>query len=316
MKHDISQTKSRSVAWLSAASVTGVCLGVAALVMDLGASATALAAIDLKYWMATVTLCGAMALLRAGRVAMIAGVPRIDAVIRASFLHGAANAILPARLGEAVLPIALSRLGSMDLIRAIGLLFIVRLADLLVLLGSGLILLATANLWPAGAELRFLMGGFGIALILGAGTVPSALGLVQSALPVWLASYTARFSAAASLSWPVRAGVFANTLAVWTVLAMAAFVSAQATGLALDWTIVALAAIGASLAFAMPTNGLASFGPFEAAFVAVAATAGAASETALAAALHLHLSALIAAGLAALSTTLLPTDVPEQPACR
>lgn len=295
--------------WLVAALVTAGFVLVAANVLDVGESARSLTRIDAGAWATVIALSLLMAVLRALRVVVMARTAEIGPVVKASFLHGAANAILPARVGEAVLPIALARYGGFDPVRAVGLLLIVRLGDLIALAGIGLLLVAVIDIWDHPDGLRLLIAGAGILLMAGIGAVPALVGAAGRVAPGMLRSLAGRIAAAGSLlARNARLSLVALTLAIWLTLAIAAQVSVSAAGLDTGFAYAWLACVAASLAFALPTNGIASVGPFEAAFVAMLALSGAPAEAALTAALHLHLCALAGAGLAALSTLVLPAQ--------
>ncbi|MGI9370351.1 MAG: lysylphosphatidylglycerol synthase domain-containing protein [Ruegeria sp.] len=302
--------------WLIAGIVTTVCLILGMNMLDLSQSARELAQISAQAWFVVIGLSLAMALLRAARVAIVARVAQLGPVIKASFQHGAANAVLPGRLGEAVLPLALSRYSGLDPVRAVGLLLIVRLGDLIVLIGLGFVFVAAIDLWNHSAAVRSALVLGGLALIAGVSFVPAMVGQIGSWTPKTLRALAGRLARAGSaLTGNTRLGLLVVTLAIWLVLGVAAHVSISASGLEIGLGYAFLAAIAASLAFALPTNGIASAGPFEAAFVGILTLSGASAELALAAAIHLHLCALIAALLAALSTLLFPAYWGDKPLC-
>lgn len=303
--------------WLIACLVTAVCAMIGMYMLDLGKSARGLADIKPRAWVAVVGLSLLMAILRAARVAVVARVVQIGPVVKASFLHGAANAVLPVRAGEAVLPIALARYGGMDPARAVGLLLIVRLGDLIVLFGLGLFFVAVLDVWGQSDRIRVSLAMAGLALIVGVSVIPALVGGLGRWTPGALKALVNRVAAAGStLADNSRISLVVLTLAIWLTLGLAAHVSIAAAGLQVDMTLAFLAAIAASLAFALPTNGIASVGPFEAAFVGILALSGSSAELALTAAIHLHLCALIAAGLAALSTFLFPVSWGDKHLCQ
>lgn len=280
--------------------MTLVCVGAGYWWLDLGLSAKALANTPFQAWLAVIFCSLLMAGLRALRVVVVARTDRIVPVISASFLHGAANAVLPARLGEAVLPLALSRYAGLKPMRAIGLLLIVRLGDLIALAGLGLLLVAALDTWSLVPEGRIALAVLGAALIAAIGAVPFLVRLLGRWAPGFVGSLANGIAAAGTrLGSGSHAALVILTLAIWLALGVAAYVSIAAMALTVDFALAWLACIAASLAFALPTNGIASIGPFEAAFAGVLIAGGASAEAALAAAVHLHLCALIAAGLTA-----------------
>ncbi|MEM6463051.1 MAG: lysylphosphatidylglycerol synthase domain-containing protein [Pseudomonadota bacterium] len=302
--------------WLMAGFITAVCVAFGMILLDLGNSAKGLMQIGPFAWISVIGLSLLMALLRAARVALLVQVTQLAPVVKASFLHGAANAVLPARIGEAVLPLALARYSGLDLVRAVGLLLIVRLGDLAVLIGLGLLFVAAVDAWNHTNALRITLAFCGFTLIVCVSVVPTFVSGLGHLTPTALRAFADRVAAAGStLAVNTKVSLAVLTVAIWLTLGIAAHISIAAAGIQVDLTYAFLAAIAASLAFALPTNGIASIGPFEAAFVATLALSGASAELALTAAIHLHLCALIAAGLTALSTTLFPVSWGDRPVC-
>ncbi len=302
--------------WLTALLVSVICIGMGLGLVDMRESFGGLAALDARDWIVVMGFCLIMAALRAARVVMVARAGPALPVVKASLLHGAAMAILPARTGEAVLPLALARYSGIDLMRAVGLLIIVRIGDLMALGGISLMLVAALNVWGHTDGVRLLFTVAGAAAVLAIAVVPEMLRLLCRWAPKRFRSALDRLAAAgAAFRLGSRIGLVASTLAIWLTLALAARVAVDAAGLQIDLAHVWLACAAASLAFALPTNGIASIGPFEAAFVGVLAAAGASAEAALTAAVHLHLCALLAAGLAALVALAFPTPDMETARC-
>ncbi|WP_419907110.1 lysylphosphatidylglycerol synthase transmembrane domain-containing protein [Hoeflea sp.] len=293
--------------WLVAALVTAGFFFVATNVLDVGESARTLTRIDAGAWATVIGLSLLMAILRALRLVVMARGTEVGPVVKASFLHSAANAILPARIGEAALPLALARYGGYDPVRALGLLLIMRLGDIMALAGIGLVLLAALDIWNHPDSVRLLFAATGILVMAGISAVPAIVDATGKLAPGMFRRFVERITAAGSLlDRNARIALLALTLAIWVTLGIAAQVSISAAGLDIGFAYAWLACIAASLAFALPTNGIASVGPFEAAFVGIVVLSGAPAEAALTAALHLHLCALAGAGLAALSTLVLP----------
>lgn len=303
--------------WLTAILITVVCAGFALGFVDLGESAWSLSTMGGWAWVNVIGLSLLMAMIRAMRVVMVARSRQTAPIIKASFFHGAANAVLPARMGEAVLPLALARYGGLDLLRAIGLLIVVRMGDLLALAGIGLILIALSDVVDLLPPVRILFAVCGVMLVFTVGTVPSLVRFAARAAPGLLSNLAARIAGAGShLTSVSNGGLVVSTLAIWIVLGLAAQISVSAAGLDAEFPLVWLACVAASFAFALPVNGVASIGPFEAAFVSVLAAAGTPAEAALTAAIHLHLCALIAAGLAAVAALAFPAYKTDHTLCR
>ena len=106
-----------------------------------------------------------------------------------------------------------------------------------------------------------------------------------------------------------------STFSVWLTLVLAAQASVAAVGIAVDPGTAALASVAASLAFALPVSGFANVGPFEAAFAGVLVAGGVQAESALAAALLLHLCALAGAVIPALAALAFPVIRSEPVPC-
>nr|WP_276562511.1 lysylphosphatidylglycerol synthase domain-containing protein [Hoeflea prorocentri] len=272
---------------------------------DVSRSGQALGRIHAQAWLLVVASFLLIAIIRAFRLLFIAPSAQVAPVFRASFLHGIANAVLPARMGEAVLPLALSKFAKLDLFRAIGLLLVVRLGDLIALTGLGLILVGLLDYANLADSLRIAAVVCGIVLISAIAVIPALVGVAGGLLPRLFKSLADRIStSSAQINAGNKAYLVLLTLAIWFTLAVASHISIRAAGLEVDFAVAWLACIAASFAFALPVNGIASVGPFEAAFVSVLVLSGADAQAALTAALHLHICALLAAGLAALSTVL------------
>ncbi len=293
--------------WAVALFVTGFCLIVAWQMVDLGESFALLSHHGPQAWAGGIGLCLSMGVLRAIRLVVVIRDAPLAQVVRASFLHGAANAVLPAKLGEAILPVGLAHYAGLDFVRAVGVLFLLRLGDLFALLGAGLLLVAVADFWTLTTAMRVTVGIGGTALLAGILFLPWLIRLSDRRRPEGVAGLTGRFAAAADPISTATALMSAGlTAAIWVALGLAAELSLASAGLSVGMATAWLASIAASLAFALPTNGLASFGPFEAAFVAVIVTAGAPAEAALAAAIHLHLCALAAAAITGVAASVFP----------
>ena len=87
--------------WLVAAVATVVSFAAAVLLIDLDESVALLASADPAPVAAAVMLSMAMAGFRAARLVAAARSPHAWPIVKASLLHNAANALLPAKLGEA-----------------------------------------------------------------------------------------------------------------------------------------------------------------------------------------------------------------------
>jgi len=286
--------------WLAALCATAACIGLAVHFIDVGASAGILATSDPWLWVVVIMLSLVTAGLRAARVTALARPSRAWPVVKASFLHNAANAVLPARIGDAALPLALRQYAGLDLMQGLGLLLVVRLSDLAVLAGFALILLGLVDIWAVPTGYRMPISMLGAVLCVSVGAVP----YLMRTGGLWAGRAIGRHgqrmaNVAARLGRSSGIDLVLLTLVIWLMLGLSAQAAAAAVGLKVDWTLTSLACVAASLAFASPVNGVASIGPFEAAFAGVLTSGGAPVAQAVAAAVVLHLCALIGVGLTA-----------------
>jgi uncharacterized membrane protein YbhN (UPF0104 family) len=246
--------------------------------------------------------------LRSARLALVATGLGAQASswswFRITALHLLAINVVPARAGEAALPLLMRRHCAVPLAQGLGLLVAIRLHDLVAMATLGL----TALGWLMfGGTIAALVGvGLGLAGWLSLVWAPRLILPLADHGPKWLAV----------LSWPLRllprnlSRVYALTLAAWaakwTSLAVIAGVVAN-----LD-PVRAIIAIGAAEVAALsPIQGVAGAGTFEAAVGGALVFSGLAASEALQAAIQLHLFLLgISVVLAALAL-LLPHRGPK-----
>jgi uncharacterized membrane protein YbhN (UPF0104 family) len=238
-------------------------------------------------------------ILRAARLALVAREVGAQASpwswFRITALHLIAINVVPARAGEAALPLLMRRHCAVPLGQGLGLLVAIRLHDLVAMATLGL------------TALGWLFYGGAVAVLVGVGLgLVSGLGLAWT--PRWLLPRVERGPQWLSvLSWPLRllprnlGQVHALTLAAWTTkwtaLAVIASVVVNLT------PVHAMIAIGAAEVAALsPIQGVAGAGTFEAAVAGALVISGLSAAEALQAALQLHLFLLgISLVLAALA---------------
>ncbi|MEQ1888614.1 MAG: lysylphosphatidylglycerol synthase domain-containing protein, partial [Alphaproteobacteria bacterium] len=214
---------------------------------------------------------------------------------RAVTLQGAAVATLPAKMGEAVLPLALVRQANYSLPEAVGVLLLLRLYDFLMIMFIG------------GIALAALASDFGWAvwrplLLMGAGATAAAMALFPL-LATYVSAQIPKFinpegnivrllnqlsSASRALSARRLAGLILVTALVWISLFLVFYLAGLFVDATPGITASALAGVAGSLAFALPVNGLANLGPFEAAWASVMAPLGILPASAIAAAVLSH----------------------------
>ena len=175
------------------------------------------------------------------------------------------NYLLPFKLGELGFPVMMKRAFGTDYLRSAGVLILARLMDLCVVaaafaLGAALVIDPHARPW----SLPVLLLALGAALA--APVVGVELLLPVARLGARLLRLTPWFD---RLLWHEilvhrrarRAQALALTLAIWLTHATLAYLAATAVADGLDFFAVMLANAAASLAFAIPVNGLAGLGP-------------------------------------------------------
>ncbi|AGA35175.1 putative membrane protein [Thioalkalivibrio nitratireducens DSM 14787] len=241
--------------------------------------------------------------LRAIRLATVAGGLEARATplswFRITALHLAAINLVPARAGEAALPLLMRRHCDVPLGRGVALLVAIRLHDLVAMATLGLAALTWLLYGPALAALV-------LAALAAAGW--AGLAVAPRVLLPWAAGGAAWLRA---VSWPLRllpsrlGRVYLLTLAAWSAkwLSLAVIAGAVA-GLE---PLQALVAIGAAeIAALSPIQGVAGAGTFEAAVAAALAFTGLDAAAALHAAVVLHLFLLGVSVLLGAVAALLP----------
>lgn len=140
-------TKPSWGAWLTGWVILVATLAAAALLLDINALVQQLMRLPSSTVATVITLGAVSWLLRGLRtwilVSPFAPMPMITA-LGISFVHNAANNLLPMRLGELVFPWLTQRLGSGDFLTGLGALLWIRGLDLVALIGLG----GAIMLWP------------------------------------------------------------------------------------------------------------------------------------------------------------------------
>lgn len=247
-------------------------------------------------------------LFRWFRLWLLMGCRRGLPLLRASTLHGTAVAFLPAKLGELVLPATLMREFGIKISEAAGLLILVRLYDLLLLFIAGLTavgLLSATYLTPPMLLPCLIVAAF-VATILA--TLPFLARRIRRAALTLLrgsrrlsAAVDGLTSEAATMSFFQNMKLSCATLLIWASFFGLCHSASLAVGG--DWQFgqSVVAGTAGSIAFALPINGLANLGPFEAAFSAALAAGDQKLDAAIGAALLVHLMGAGAAAVSALT---------------
>jgi uncharacterized membrane protein YbhN (UPF0104 family) len=234
-------------------------------------------------------------LLRVARLCVAIGQPLQWIYFRAVTLQGAAVATLPAKIGEAVLPLALVRQAGYSLARAVGVLLLLRLYDLLTLMVFGAVSLAllAADFGMAAWRPVLLAGAAGAVGVMM--MFPQLAILVSRLFHKYLKpegkivrlidqlSFSSR-----DLSPPRLFGLILVSGLIWACLFLVFYLTGVITGATPGPSASVLAGTAGSLAFALPVNGLANLGPFEAAWASIMIPLGVAPASAVAAAILSH----------------------------
>lgn len=242
-------------------------------------------------WVTTIALCWVAAGLRAVRLALLLRErPSLEHAQIAS-LHSVAATLLPAKLGEFVLPALLRQRGT-PIDASLGLLFLGRLLDLGVVL----------------AVVAMALLGWGLASAV-VGVLAVALLLACLPLLRWLLGLTHRLQSLrehlARITLMERLQLSGVTLALWVALWSQPLLTFDSLGVHASLENIVGGAALSSLGFALPISGVASVGPAQAAWAWALHRDGVAIEQATFASLALSLISLGAASLFAALVTLL-----------
>lgn len=212
---------------------------------------------------------------------------------RISAVHTALNTVLPARLGEAALPILLRREHGTDLFHGTGILVTARIYDLLiVLVFGGLGAMAAHQSIPSLSWL-----GMGTALI--AGTTALLLPLLTKGIMAlihrWLgdgrlSSILERLARGILASTQPRdlLALIVLTLGIWGMIFLGFWLGTRSLDIALSPLALLFAGAVVVLAASQPINGIASLGVFEFFWATALRAMGYDWELAVAAALLTH----------------------------
>ena len=234
-------------------------------------------------------------LLRAERVyryfGQRLGHPR-RAYLRISFIHNALNNFLPMRLGEAAFPLLMRRQFQQSMLNSTAGLVWIRLMDLHVLLLLAAI--ALGSLLP-------VLGYLALAgLIIGPLLIALLRRQIQQLLPQKLVIKANELTHLLPHSRALIVSTYLQTLLIWLVKLFALVVVLRAF-LPIDFVSAWVAVTTADLSGVLPIHGLAGSGTYEAAMLAALLPLGFDAQSALAAAINLHIYLL---GVSALSVPL------------
>ena len=285
-----------------AAIVTGAFVFWAMSLSDLENIATGLAQSPMSGWVLCCLMMAAVTFARYVRIQFcVPAAPRLS-LYRASALHGAAISVLPGKIGEAVLPLALKQLTNIPFLSGTGLLLLIRAFDMAALITLAVISYSLSGVVePAFKNMIIIAMPISVALLLAA---PLVVVHGMKFLPSgdhFIGRMISSVTAALTIIPLSRIYlILFMTLLIWVLLGVAAFTSIDAVGLEPTPINAMLAVALASFAFALPVNGIASIGPFEAAFAFGLGLFGFPLNASIAAAAHLHICAVGVAMIAAL----------------
>jgi Lysylphosphatidylglycerol synthase TM region len=194
-----------------------------------------------------------------------------------------------------VLPLALVRQADYSLAKAVGVLLLLRLYDLLTLLVTGAVALALLAEQFEIASLQALLWIGAIAILGFMVLFPAIATLVSGQVRKYLKPEGKIVRFVDQLSFAARdlpaqrlAGLILTSGLVWASLFLVFYLTAAMIAATPGPAASALAGVAGALAFALPVNGLANVGPFEAAWASVMIPLGVIPEDAVAAALLSH----------------------------
>lgn len=290
----------RGLAWLLAA----LGLALASLLVALARPAAILALLQrssLTGVAAAFLLAAVVLVLRGARLAVLVGselpAPRAIGVMG---VVSAAAAALPLRAGDLSLIPMLRVAGVRGAVRGLSFLLMLRILDVLALLGWVLVaaaLLGRAYGWPA-----LPLAAIPLATM---AAVPLALRALKRLAPAWRRGGGARRRLLAqllhvrrdlrhSLRSPARAAAaLALSAGIWGGVWLLTLVLVRAMGLIWPAPAVLLGVLGATLGAAMPLNAVGNFGTLEAGWSAALASLGLPATEAVAAGFATHLWSLL-----------------------
>lgn len=282
---------------------------------------TAINRIDPLTVVLALALNGALQWLRAWRFAVMTRGTFImpdTGLVRIAFQLNFFNFVLPMRLGELSYPVQMRRVYGQPLLESTGVLLLARLFDLATLAAILLALVVQLGfvdsaLLNAGlATLAVIAGGFPIIL----GAAGRLVTPLAARLPKVSRHAVALGTALRTLDdHRVQAASIALSLAIWVSYGLMAVLVASALSPAIGIAQGMLGAAAGNVAFALPVNGIAGFGPAQAAWVVAVTETGVPWRDAAVTALGVHAVSLASAllfGGAAMITAWTPVPAHQR----
>lgn len=233
-------------------------------------------------------------------------------LFRISAIHTAINSVMPARLGEAALPLMMKRECAVDLAHGAGILVTARIYDFLIVLILGGIGATTAyHQTLPGAS--WLGAGTAVAAAFTAALLPGLAHLTMTLLRRWfghrrhfgLLERLARGILATTMPRDLLA-LIVMSLSIWLATFLGFWLTVHSLGIILDLQSILLAGAVVVLAASQPINGVASLGVFEFFWAATLVSFGVSWEIGVAAALVTHAINILGIAMTAAVAVVIP----------
>ena len=213
--------------------------------------------------------------------------------------------LMPARLGEAALPIMLKRAGITGLLEGGGLLLGLRLLDLAAFVGLAAAAAAVTIAAIALPAAALAVGALGALVLLSAVAMwVQRQWAGHMGTDGWRGAIGAALRGLGAHDPTARVQIIACTLAIPLLMAGYGWLVVLAMGWDVSPVFVLLLVCGGGLAWSLPVNGIAQVGPVQGAWVLMAEAAGADPVAALGASILVHAIAIAMAAAQAAAVTL------------
>jgi len=300
LKYDISRGK-----WhvFILTVITMVSLLAALIFGDVESYKSGMKAVDLSLVLKITGLVFFCNLCRALRLRAIVDGLRGLELLQSTFLHQLAAQSLPAKAGEAVLPLLLANRTSLTFMQSVGVLIFIRGLDVIVLL-----LLCTLAILVGGGTSSSVLIGAKLGLVALCGAIAIGLPMARRVHAYGMGSSVSMVRSVLRVAEPVAnislgryAVVLATSCALWVVNLLAFVVAFNVLDKSATFVSVLVGATASNLVSALPVQGLGGFGPSQLSLAGVIQYYGHDFETALLAGMVVQLGALLssAAGLLA-----------------
>lgn len=280
-------------------AVSGLTLWIILITMDTGPIWAVLITASPVLFLCSLLVAATTQALRAWRLSVLLGhpisLPLVGLVARHQFW---AN-LLPFRAGEAALPVFLKISYKIPLVQGAMMLLVLRVYDLGMIVALGGVV-AGVMLWSApwfapAAPWVLTLGVCATMCLFIAPWI--AQGFLS--LP-WLQKIKSLLEGLTALTPSHQRRLVWTTLWVWVSVLAAYALAFQAVGISLTAAEAIISGAAGALAFALPINGLAGVGPFEAAITATLSSLGYDASLSLSAAIAAHITVFLATALQAL----------------